>query len=179
MESEQENEGETLMVIRYALPRRRGSLQRRRFPRIHFALRLGFYRHRALHWTVGRGSSLVSNLPRVMEWHHDQGQDGASGRNMQYRGTQRQTQKQQLRQITQGHLHHWHIDPRRRRQGSTHPDEELDLHHLLRSRGHLRGHHEHRLLGEDGECVGSGDILCWKLLHGIRALLVGTTGRSV
>lgn len=46
---------------RYALPRRRRGLQRRRLSRIHITLRLGFDRHRPLHRTVCGGSSMVSN----------------------------------------------------------------------------------------------------------------------
>lgn len=60
---------------RYALPRRRRGLQRRRLSRIHITLRLGLDRHRPLHRTVCGGSSMVSNTPlregrgksRVME----------------------------------------------------------------------------------------------------------------
>lgn len=48
---------------RYALPRRRRGLQRRRLSRIHITLRLGLDRHRPLHRTVCGGSSMVSNTP--------------------------------------------------------------------------------------------------------------------
>ena len=85
---------------------------------------------------------------------------------------------QQLRQ-TQGHLHNRHIDPRWWSESTTNPNEELDLHHFLRSRSNLRSHYEHCLLGEDGECFRAWDIQCWKLLHGICAVLVRTAGRSV
>ena len=51
------------MDHRYALPRRRRSLQRRRFPRIHLTLRLGFSRHRAMYRIIGSRSSMVSHIP--------------------------------------------------------------------------------------------------------------------
>lgn len=44
-----------------------------------------------------------------------------------------------------GHIHHWHIDIRRRCQGATNTDEEFDLYYFLRSRRHLRRHHGYRL----------------------------------
>ena len=149
------------MDPRYALPRRRRSLQRRRFPRIHLTLRLGFSRHRAMYRVVGSGSSMVSHIPRRRTEADKQDMEG-----------------QQLRQ-TQGHLHNRHIDPRWWSESTTNPNEELDLHHFLRSRSNLRSHYEHCLLGEDGECFGAWDIQCWKLLHGICAVLVRTAGRSV
>lgn len=63
-EGERERErGRLTQDDRYALPRRRRGLQRRRLSRIHITLRLGLDRHRPLHRTVCGGSSMVSNTP--------------------------------------------------------------------------------------------------------------------
>lgn len=55
-----------------------------------------------------------------------------------------------LRQAQQGYLHYRFLDSRWWCQGSQNQNKELDLHHFLRSRRHLRCHHVHCLFGKDG-----------------------------
>ena len=50
--------------------------------------------------------------------------------------------------MAQGHLYYRRFDTRRRCQSTADTNEEPYLHHLLRSRRHLRGHNVDRLLCE-------------------------------
>ena len=69
---------------------------------------------------------------------------GAAWSVKQQHGNKQEVDKKELiRILWQGHFYHGHIDSGSWCQGASNPDQELDLHHLLRSRGYLRCHHYH------------------------------------
>ena len=98
-----------------------------RIHRVDITLRLGRHGNRSLHRTFGSRGSMVSTTRKTQQGY---------------------ASKEHRLRSKQGHLHHRNIDSRRRRESTPDTDEELDFNHLLRSRGHLRSHHVHRVLGQ-------------------------------
>ena len=92
---------------------------------INFSLVLRFDRTR---WKDLRGMVLVRDLSLHV---------GISGRGA--------VGVSQRRRGCPGHLHHGQLYRRRGGQSPPHQDQEPDLCHLLRGRGHLRTHHCYRL----------------------------------
>ena len=73
----------------------------------------------------------------------------------------------------QGDLHHRLLDPRRRCQGTSNKNEELDIDHLLRSRGNLRRYHVDRLLRKNKTRGRRSCLLTLQSVHGLCFVLVG------
>jgi hypothetical protein len=72
-----------------------------------------------------------------------------------------------LRQSQQGYLHYRFFDPRWWCQGSQNQNKELDLHHFLRSRRHLRCHHVHGpqdLAATTTLVSPCSGLVCWSAL---------------
>ena len=78
-----------------------------------------------------------------------------------------------------GHLHNRLLYSWRWSQSASHPNQEPDLHYLLRSRRDLRCHHVDRFLCETQLGRGRCAVLRRKLLYGLCAVLGGIDGRHV
>lgn len=120
----------------------------RTIPRRRITSRLGKFRHRTLHRIISRWSCLVLlSFPPIR-----------SSPLIDFQGN-----------LHNRLLDYWRWCPR-----PSDPNKESHLHHLLRSRRHLRRHHVDCLLVENQLCGGGCVVLGEQLLHWLCPVL----GRS-
>lgn len=79
----------------------------------------------------------------------------------------------------QRYLHHRLLNPRRWCPRPTHSHQEFNLHHLLRSRCHLRCHHVHHLLRQAIHDSRRKPVFRSELLYGICVVLGWVDGWNV
>jgi hypothetical protein len=164
--SEGENFNVRLSRLRspFALPRCLHTRSGRPIPRNSIAVRMGSSWNWPLHRPLCRRSCMVTILLIPLHLVHLSVEIYVLTRFLPY---------------DQGYLHNRLLHHRWRRQSAPHPHQEPHLHHLLRSRCHLRRHHVDCFLLQTEPPSRRRPLHWLELLYRLRALLGRRHGRNV